>query len=283
MEHTEIEINIKEPDITSIKNRIFKFKCNKCNSFPEITLFNSDKTVQIFSECNCKPPCISSLNKFIEDIVTDNKKNNKCQKCKNAASIKNCQLCSNNLCDQCYKEHLTIEHIINNKIIEEINKVDNFENINNQIIKEKMLNIQAYLKKIIDYYKIIENNFKKYMINNLNQILLLKLLLGAYNENKEEKLNNNIEFLLNPHNLEFKKEKFDEFLINDKNNILNGDRYKGEKFNEIFEGKGEMEYFNGIYKGQWKNGSREGFGIFNYKNGDKYLGYWKNNLKEGNG
>ena len=44
-----------------------------------------------------------------------------------------------------------------------------------------------------------------------------------------------------------------------------------------------MEYFNGIYKGEWKNGSREGFGIFNYKSGDKYLGYWKNNLKEGNG
>ena len=64
---------------------------------------------------------------------------------------------------------------MNNKIIEEIYKDDKFQNINNQIIKDKMLNIQVYLKKIIDYYKILENNFKKFMINNLNQILLIIL------------------------------------------------------------------------------------------------------------
>ena len=149
MESIEIENNIEEPKITSIEHQIFKFKCNNCNSFPEITLFNSDKTVQIFSECNCKPSYISSLNKFIEDIVSNNNSNNKCQKCKNIVSIKNCQLCYINLCEQCYNEHLTIEHILNNKIIEEINKVDNFQNINNQNIKEKMLNIQIYIKEII--------------------------------------------------------------------------------------------------------------------------------------
>ncbi len=160
MEHLEIPINIEEPDIKSIEDQIYKYICNKCNSFPEITLFNSGKTVQIFSECNCKPPCISSLNEFIEDIFSDNNKSKKCQKCNNGKSIKKCQLCYINLCEKCYNEHLTIEHILNNKIIEEINKVDNFQNINNQNIKEKMLNIQVYIKEIIDYYKIIENNFK---------------------------------------------------------------------------------------------------------------------------
>ena len=28
---------------------------------------------------------------------------------------------------------------------------------------------------------------------------------------------------------------------------------------------------------------REGFGIYKYNNGDKYIGIWKNNLEEGNG
>ena len=44
-----------------------------------------------------------------------------------------------------------------------------------------------------------------------------------------------------------------------------------------------MEYFNGKYIGEWKNGLREGFGIYKYNNGDKYIGIWKNNLEEGNG
>ena len=27
-----------------------------------------------------------------------------------------------------------------------------------------------------------------------------------------------------------------------------------------------MEYYNGIYEGEWKNGKREGFGIYKYNN-----------------
>ena len=41
-----------------------------------------------------------------------------------------------------------------------------------------------YLKDIIEYYKMIENNFKKFMIDNLNEILLIKLLLKDSIKNK---------------------------------------------------------------------------------------------------
>ena len=37
------------------------------------------------------------------------------------------------------------------------------------------------------------------------------------------------------------------------------------------------EYDNGDkYDGEWKNGKKEGKGIFYYNNGDKYEGIWNN-------
>ena len=37
------------------------------------------------------------------------------------------------------------------------------------------------------------------------------------------------------------------------------------------------------YVGQWKNGARNGYGVFFYSNGARYEGEWKNNLKNGFG
>jgi hypothetical protein len=47
------------------------------------------------------------------------------------------------------------------------------------------------------------------------------------------------------------------------------------------EQKGEGKYLRNRYEGQWKNGLREGFGVFYYANGAKYEGEWVKNLKEG--
>ena len=43
------------------------------------------------------------------------------------------------------------------------------------------------------------------------------------------------------------------------------------------------EYDNGKYIGEWKNGKREGKGIYYWNNGDIYEGDWKNNKGEGKG
>ena len=52
-----------------------------------------------------------------------------------------------------------------------------------------------YIKEIEEYYKKLENNFKKFLIDNINEIILIKILLKNYIENKnEEKLLDNIEF-----------------------------------------------------------------------------------------
>ena len=44
-----------------------------------------------------------------------------------------------------------------------------------------------------------------------------------------------------------------------------------------------MDYFIGKYEGNFKNGNKEGYGKFIYKNGDLYDGNWKNDIEEGDG
>ena len=168
---------------------------------------------------------------------------------------------------------------MNNKFLDKDENNNKFKEIEDKIVKSI-----KYIKNIEEYYKKLENNFKKFLIDNINEILLIKILLENYSENKNEgKIINNIDFLLNHNNIEFNTTDLNEFLLNNKNYILDGDKYKGEKKNDEFEGKGEMIYYNGKYEGEWKNGLREGFGIYRYNNGEKYIGMWKNNLEEGNG
>ena len=102
-----------------------------------------------------------------------------------------------------------------------------------------------YLKEIIEYYKKLEDNFKKFLLDNINEMILIKLLMNKYKNKRGEKLIKNIDFLLTFNKLEFKTDNLNEFLLDHKNYILYGDRYKGEKKNEEYEGRGEMEYYNG--------------------------------------
>ena len=236
-------------------------KCEKCDSIPDFTIFNSQNRVKIFSECKNKHLNICLLDDYIKKSYSYINTNN-CEKCKKEANIRMCQFCNNFLCEECNNNHLTIDHIINNRISNKIYDSKYLDNIDEEdkfkSIKEKISNSIKYLKDIIEYYKRLENNFKKFLVDNINEIILIKILLNNYMENKkeEEKLINNIDFLLKFNELEFKTENLNEFLLDNKNYILYGDRYKGEKKNEEYEGRGEMEYYNGKYEGEWKNGKR---------------------------
>ena len=148
-------------------------KCEKCNYTPEFTIFNSSNSIKIYSECKNKHINIFLLDEYIKKIISNNKIS-KCEKCKQEKNIKICQFCNKYLCEKCNNNHLTIEHIINNKISNDIYENKYLNNIDDKfkIIKEKILNTIKYLKDIIEYYKILENNFKKFLIDNLNEIIL---------------------------------------------------------------------------------------------------------------
>ena len=252
-----------------------KFKCEKCSLIPEFTIFNSSNRVKIFSSCDNKHLNISLLDDYIKNNISNDNDTKYCEKCRKEKNTKICQFCNNNFCEECNIKHLTIEHILNNKIVEKINDNKFLENIEKddkfEEVEDKIKKSIKYIKEIEEYYKRLENNFKKFLIDNINEIILIKLLINNYIENKnEEKLINNIDYILKFNKLEFKTNNLNEYLLNNKNYILYGDRYKGEIKNEEYEGKGKMEYYNGIYEGEWKNGKREGFGIYKYNNNEKY-------------
>ena len=228
--------------VSTLSTSLDKLKCDKCSSIPDITIFNSENRVKIFSECHNKHFNISLLDEYIKHNISSNNNTSKCEKCKKTKKIYICQFCNNYLCQECNNSHLTIDDVINSKISKEIydNKyLDIIENEDKyKVVKEKISNSVNYLKNILEYYKRLEDNFKKFMFNNLYEIILIKILINNYMKNKEEeKLIQNIEFLLSFNNLEFKTENLNEFLLNNKNYILYGDRYKVEKKDEEFEGK----------------------------------------------
>ena len=50
-----------------------------------------------------------------------------------------------------------------------------------------------------------------------------------------------------------------------------------------YDTKNENKFFRDRYVGQWKDGKRDGYGVFYYSNGNIYEGQWKENKKEGFG
>ena len=105
-----------------------EFKCEKCSSIPEYTIFNSSNTVKIFSICNNKHGNISLLDEYIRNNLSKYSNEKLCQKCKKEKNIKICQFCSNYFCEECNVNHLTVEHILKN--LEKIynkNKLDDLE------------------------------------------------------------------------------------------------------------------------------------------------------------
>ena len=102
-----------QPIISIILNECGQLKCQKCNNFPDITMFNSENRVKIFSECKNKHFNISFLDEYIKNIISDNNALYQCQNCHKERKIKICQFCENYLCEDCNNDHLTIEHIIN--------------------------------------------------------------------------------------------------------------------------------------------------------------------------
>ena len=169
MEEVEIEESFENDNL----------RCNNCSFFPDITVFNISNKVKIFTECENKHTNISLLDDYIKNKCVNNNNINKCEKCKKDKNIKMCQFCYHYLCEDCNKNHLTLEHIINSKIAKEIYENRYIDNIDNNFeeIKERIKKSMEYIKEIISYYKQIEDNFKKFILDNINEIILIKLLI----------------------------------------------------------------------------------------------------------
>mmetsp|Transcript_33550 Transcript_33550/g.58754 ORF Transcript_33550/g.58754 Transcript_33550/m.58754 type:complete len:192 (+) Transcript_33550:230-805(+) len=68
--------------------------------------------------------------------------------------------------------------------------------------------------------------------------------------------------------------------------LRNGDEYLGEIKRGKPHGKGTMKYRRSnthMYIGDWVQGLKEGYGVYVWKDGDKYEGEWKKDLRHGRG
>ena len=67
-------------------------------------------------------------------------------------------------------------------------------------------------------------------------------------------------------------------------NYPNGDKYEGDWRNGNKEGKGIYYFNNGNrYEGDYRNDNKEGKGVFYYNSGDRYEGDWRNGKRDGKG
>lgn len=59
-----------------------------------------------------------------------------------------------------------------------------------------------------------------------------------------------------------------------------GSVYSGEFYDDIPHGSGQIEYVNkDTYKGEFKEGKRDGRGVYYFSEGTVYEGIWQNNYK----
>jgi hypothetical protein len=50
-----------------------------------------------------------------------------------------------------------------------------------------------------------------------------------------------------------------------------------------YNGWGKWQYDNGYYSGFWKEGKRNGYGLYDWKDAGKYIGAWEDNFRNGYG
>ena len=245
----ENKTNIKENQAAYLTKKPYFKKDN----IPEIEII--DKNTMI---CDNKEYKISEYikkinaidNDFLDDVIYDY-----CGKCKNNRNKFFCRICNKNICDNCF-----IECNMNNHIPQNLEEINNESNINKII--EILNNIIIPLKQDDNIIKDITKYIDEYIIIN------------DYNNVKSSILE---DFPLK----ETKEENGDIFLIyqiisKDYNNyfhIRNIERifaylkevYKSElKYN--YEGYGKNILYNGeYYIGQFKNGLKDGKGVFFFK------------------
>ena len=286
--------------IINSKKDALHFKCENCDLIPNFTLFNYEE-IQLNIICDEEHSNQLNLDYYIKKILKSNKKECNCSKCNEKLNF--CQFCKQLFCKKCIPNHFTVEHVFRNEILNVFsNEMSEIKNGDINDIKEEINKGISSLRSIEEYFKEIETNFSNFMIKNLNGLLFMKLLLKDYLILKEENskytqnLFKNIKYLSSFNELTLKKNEFNDFLKDKKNNILKGSdynekemnyftgKYIGNIKNGIREGEGKFIYTNkDIYEGKWENDVKEGKGIMKYNNGNEYNGEWKNNKKEGKG
>ena len=66
-------------------------------------------------------------------------------------------------------------------------------------------------------------------------------------------------------------------------NFANGNIYKGDFVNGVFEGIGRYDFEGGYYEGEWKSGRYHGHGFLLFSDGSSYRGAFVDGVAHGKG
>ena len=165
---------------------------------------------------------------------------------------KNCIECSSDKkCLKCLDEHSFVSE---NKL-----------GTSFQCIKEEEIDKKKYCYNSEGYYYNCEWKIKE---ENIDEKLKEDILNGKMDDIIQDYINKNE--------------------LNDDKLIMyykDGSKYEGEYVNDKITGYGIFTNKEGriVYEGYWKNGKREGIGIYHCEDGATYEGEWKDHLKSGVG
>ena len=266
------------------------FKCNTCNK-------------------NICPLCKSSHDK--NHIIIDY--DQQFFKCKLHNDLYNlyCNDCNQNICILCEKDHNNHKTLSLGKIIPDISKLEEDKN-NFKIIADKCKNdIEGIINKLknvisnIDlYYNIYNDIMEGYAVQNRNYQILKNI---NYMNNNSHDFTKELNTIIDATTINSKFDKililYDKINLNNKIQAHKDEKIKSEPENNKKESKKEnqlikdikediinninlfkiKEYNNGRYVGEFRDGKKEGRGIYYYKSGSRYEGEYKNGKYNGKG
>ena len=195
--------------------------------------------------------------------------------------------------------------------------VEIYDNINNKYITQPNFSSVIFLQIRIKKFLRKKNSLSNSNLIKLNHINTLKSNSSSYNvlnNNKEPKISKNDYLNYNRFNINFMRKTTDkEEKIESQKSLINIAQINKEKFNfpKLILNKGPNIFQNDLfpgnispkkylsdnkrrkfprliqgdfsYEGEWKNGKRDGLGIYIKKNTAKFIGYFTNDYVNGFG
>ena len=273
-----MEVNSnKEEDLYYLLNK-YNIDKNKYVSPLYINNYNPDDVIENNNLYDLICPCCLYILKDPISCSSNNNSHNFCKECidKYLLEKQNCPICKNKFE---YIKNENIEKTLSNIYFKCFYQKEGCDKIIKYLDYLDHINKCKFIKYIcqVDKFNNLNKDFEKCSFIGNNTEIDKHFKLCAFYRNRCKLCNENI-FHLNLKNHVENKCKIRII------KYLNGDKYEGEFKNGNREGYGLYYYSDGNkYEGEFKNGNKEGYGIYYFSNGDRYEGEFKNDSFNGNG
>ena len=273
-----MEDNLNKEESLNILLNKYNIDKNKVISPLNINYYNPDDVIENTNLYDLTCPCCLNILKNPISFSSNTNCHSFCKECidKYLFEKQNCPICKNKFE---YFKNEKIEKSLNNLYFKCFYQKEGCDKILKYIDYLNHINECYFTKYIckVDKFNYLKKDFEKCNFIGNNEEIEGHFKLCEFYSYKCKFCNENI------FNINLKSHIENKCKIR----ILkysNGDKYEGEFKNGIREGYGIYYYSNGDkFEGEFKNEIREGFGVFYFSDGILYEGEFKNGIIEGYG